>query len=561
MVRTLRLLCLAAVLIASPGSPAASDDFAGLVSVYQGAQNTDAFSSVAYLGQGVVLAGKRSWNLFAPNISIYRSTDYGLIWTPVPNASGITGSHVYFFGQHESRVFAGTGDTGNVCLMRSDNYGATWSVVLTTAQLRTLAGTSNDTNVAAVFSPVYMGENRWLLNLRNDETAVYFLESLDDGETWHAFHPTGIDTSARKMLLTSDGTLLYAGFIQNHGMYVSHDGGYSFAKASSFYAFAGMADLGDGTYLAGTYDSSISPVAISIYKSTDYGDTWNLKTTVDVPTTLGYFRTMIKVADDLVIAYASCSENSWSDRCAEAYASRDEGETWSDLGPAFVGPYGNMNAVYDTVLVKPRTFIATAQPDSNILRSADLPPVALCHDVAVPTDPGMCSAVTASIDDGSDSPDGDTFVLSQAPPGPYPEGTTAVTLTITEQSGLTASCVGNVTVQDTAPPSIASVTMTPSVLWPPNHKFVPVSAAVAVTDICDTNPTCTIAAIASDESILGPGSGQTPDFVITGPLTANLRAERTGAGIGRVYTLTVACTDASHNTANATATVTVSHNQ
>jgi hypothetical protein len=76
--------------------------------------------------------------------------------------------------------------------------------------------------------------------------------------------------------------------------------------------------------------------------------------------------------------------------------SEDGGETWTDLGPAFVGPYGNMNAIYDTVLVKPRTFIATAQPDSNILRSIDLPPVAFCHDVTVPTDPGTCSALTAS---------------------------------------------------------------------------------------------------------------------------------------------------------------------
>jgi photosystem II stability/assembly factor-like uncharacterized protein len=558
MVRTLWIVGLVAALTVLP---AAADDFLGLVSVYQGAQNTDAFSSVAYLGQGIVVAGKRSWNLFPPNRAIYRSTDHGVSWQPVANPSGITGSHVYFFGQHDGRVFVGTGDTGNVCLMRSDDYGATWSVVLTTADLKALAGTSNDTNVAAIFSPVYMGGNRWLVNLRNDETAVYFLESLNDGDTWHAFQPTGIDTSARKMLLTSDGTLLYAGFIQNHGMYVSHDGGYSFVKTSSFFAFAGMVDLGAGSYLAGTFDSGSAPVALSIYKSSDYGDSWNPKATVSVPTTLGYFRTMIKVSEDLVIAYASCSENSWADRCAEAYTSTDAGETWTDLGPAFVGPYGNMNAIYDTVLVKPRTFIATAQPDSNILRSADLPPVARCHDVVVPTDPGTCSALTASIDDGSTSLDGDAFVLSQTPSGPYPEGTTAVTLTITEENGLTDSCVGNVIVDDQEPPWIAFVTTTPSSLWPPNHKMVPVSAGVAVTDNCDASPTCAITAIASDESSVGPGSKHAPDFAITGPLSANLRAERTGRSRGRVYTLVVACADGSHNAADAAATVTVSHDR
>jgi PKD repeat protein len=363
------------------------EGFGGLDSVYQGEEYTDAFSSVAYFGQGIVVAGKRSWNDYPPNIAIYRSTDYGLTWYTVPNPAGITGRHVYYFGQHNSRVFAGTGDEGSACLMRSDNYGATWSVVLTTADLKALAGPSS--RVMAVFTPVYMGGNRWLVNLRNDETGsspsplctstsstctLYFLESLDDGNTWHAFYPTGIDTSARKMILTSDGTLLYAGFVQNHGLYVSRDGGYSFLKRSDFLAFAGMADLGNGVYLAGTY--AYPPDAISIYKSNDYGETWSQKKTITLPTAPGYIRTIIKVADDLVIAYASCSEFSQSDRCAEAYMSRDGGDTWTDLGPAFIGPYGNMNAIYDTVMVKPGTFIATAQPDSNILRSINLPPIA-----------------------------------------------------------------------------------------------------------------------------------------------------------------------------------------
>ena len=48
---------------------------------------------------------------------------------------------------------------------------------------------------------------------------------------------------------------------------------------------------------------------------------------------------------------------------------------------------------------------------------------------------------------------------------------------------------------------------------------------------------------------------------ITGALTANLRAERAGPGDGRVYTLTVQCTDQSHNSATATTTVQVPHDQ
>jgi len=487
MVRTLWLFCLAAVFIASPGLPAASEDFGGLFSVYQGEQYTDAFSSVAYLGQGIVVAGKRSWNESPPNIAIYRSTDYGLTWEPVPNPSGITGRHVYFFGQHDSRVFAGTGDEGNVCLMRSDDYGATWSVVLTTADLITLGGTSDGTKVAAVFTPVYMGENRWLVNLRNDETAVYLLESLDDGDTWHAFKPTGIDTSARKMILTSDGTLLYAGFtLQKHGMYVSHDRGYTFSKTSDFLAFAGMADLGNGSYLAGTYNSGTSPIAISIYKSSDHGDTWNLKETVYLPTTLGYFRTMIKVAEDLVIAYASCSEYSWSDRCAEAYASTDGGETWTDLGQAFVGPYGNMNAIYDTVLVKPGTFIATAQPDSNILRSNN--PVAICQNVTVSAD-GSCQGA-ASVDNGSYDPKGGALSYAQTPAGAYSLGTTLVTLVVTNSGGCTDSCTAQVTVQDTEAPTISCPGNITANAASASGAAVSFPLATA-SDNCSASATCT----------------------------------------------------------------------
>jgi photosystem II stability/assembly factor-like uncharacterized protein len=451
-------------------STVASADFGGLVSVYQGAQNTDAFSSVAYLGQGIVVAGKRSWKDYPPYMAIYRSTDYGLTWKPVPNPSArITGRHVYFFGQHDSRVFAGTGDEGDVCLMRSDDYGATWSVVLNTAEVETLAGTS----VKAVFSPVYMGNNRWLLNLRNDETGsspsplctptssrctVYFLESLANGDTdtWHAFYPTGIDTSARKMILTSDGRLLYAGFVQNDGVYVSRDGGYSFSHTSWFPAFSGMADLGNGSYLAGTYDYPPAPPAVlSIYKSSDYGQTWTNKATVNLPSNPGYFRTIIKVTDDLVIAYASGSEfiDDWSNRCAEAYASKDGGETWADLGPAFVGPYGNMHAIYDTVLVKPGIFVATAQPDSNILRSKNPQPVARCQDVTMSAD-GSCQGA-ASVDNGSYDPNGGALSYAQIPAGPYPLGTTLVTLVVTNPEGGTDSCTAHVTVKDITPPTIS----------------------------------------------------------------------------------------------------------
>jgi hypothetical protein len=65
-----------------------------------------------------------------------------------------------------------------------------------------------------------------------------------------------------------------------------------------------------------------------------------------------------------------------------------------------------------------------------------------------------------------------------------------------------------------------------------------------------------IVAVTSNEA----GDGHTdPDWEITGSLTLNVRAERAGHGTGRIYTITVACTDASGNQSIATVTVTIPH--
>ncbi|HLK11233.1 MAG TPA: hypothetical protein VKW76_07625 [Candidatus Binatia bacterium] len=118
-----------------------------------------------------------------------------------------------------------------------------------------------------------------------------------------------------------------------------------------------------------------------------------------------------------------------------------------------------------------------------------------------------------------------------------------------------------ISVVDTTPPTIAGVTATPDLLWPPNHKMVPVTVAVTASDTCGA-ATCQITSIASNEPLNGKGDGNTPvDYEITGPLTADIRAERATGGTGRVYTITVGCSDPSGNTSSATAEVVVPHNK
>jgi Subtilase family/HYR domain len=152
-------------------------------------------------------------------------------------------------------------------------------------------------------------------------------------------------------------------------------------------------------------------------------------------------------------------------------------------------------------------------------------------------------------------------VTSDAPPV-FPLGTTTVTFTATDDSGNSSQASTTVTVVDTTPPDIHSVTAEPGSLWPPNHTLRPVTVSVDVSDICDAAPACQIVSVTSNEPVNGKGDGNTaPDWQITGDLTVDLRAERSGAGNGRVYTITVRCTDDSGNSSMKSMNVTVPHDQ
>ncbi|NIT59744.1 MAG: HYR domain-containing protein, partial [Aliifodinibius sp.] len=72
------------------------------------------------------------------------------------------------------------------------------------------------------------------------------------------------------------------------------------------------------------------------------------------------------------------------------------------------------------------------------------PPIASCQDMTVSAGPN-CTA-DASINNGSFDPDGDPITLIQNPPGPYPLGSTEVTLTVADNNGATDQCTATVTV-------------------------------------------------------------------------------------------------------------------
>jgi hypothetical protein len=113
-------------------------------------------------------------------------------------------------------------------------------------------------------------------------------------------------------------------------------------------------------------------------------------------------------------------------------------------------------------------------------------------------------------------------------------------------------------VADTIDPMISSVSATPDVLDPPNHKLVDVQVTVEAADVVDPMPQCRVYDVTANEPVLGSGSGNTDyDWRITGDLELKLRAERSGEGTDRIYRVHVVCSDASGNTSRATVDVSV----
>ena len=180
------------------------------------------------------------------------------------------------------------------------------------------------------------------------------------------------------------------------------------------------------------------------------------------------------------------------------------------------------------------------------------PPVAVCQNVTAVA--GSNCTAFASINNGSYDPDGDSITVTQSPTGPYPKGNTLVTLIVSDDKGASSQCTGTVSVVDKTPPTITSASVTPSTLWPPNHKMVDVTANYNATDNCGPR-TCQISSVTCNEPI------SSSDYAIVDGHHLKLSADRLGSGNGRIYTITITCTDASGNSSGRAVAVTVPHDQ
>jgi hypothetical protein len=216
-----------------------------------------------------------------------------------------------------------------------------------------------------------------------------------------------------------------------------------------------------------------------------------------------------------------------------------------------VGTVTNVVTVTDT-------FSNTYQCSFSItVQDVEPPQIHAPASINVGNDPGLCGAKVQFVVTATDNCS--ATVVCVPPSGSFfPKGTNIVTCTASDPSGNRATNTFPVIVRDIEPPVIHSIVATPATLWPPDHKIISVRLKVDATDNCQLAST-RIVGVTSNQPVDGHGDGHTsPDWVVTGDLTLQLRAERSG-GKDRVYTITVEAADVDGNKSRKTVTVTVAN--
>jgi hypothetical protein len=145
-------------------------------------------------------------------------------------------------------------------------------------------------------------------------------------------------------------------------------------------------------------------------------------------------------------------------------------------------------------------------------------------------------------------------------------GTHIITLRVSDGFNLPVTSDITIQVIDTTSPVLAPVP-DKTILWPPNHQMVDITIWANASDNTGS-PVLLVAVVSSNEPQDGLGDGDTsPDWTeptidqVNGIITLQLRSERSGAGNGRIYTITITGTDVSGNSSQANVEINVPHDK
>jgi rhodanese-related sulfurtransferase len=190
------------------------------------------------------------------------------------------------------------------------------------------------------------------------------------------------------------------------------------------------------------------------------------------------------------------------------------------------------------------------------------PPVAHAKNATVAAGP-VCTATIApaSVDNGSFDPDsGDVLTLSVDPAAPLGPGEHAVSLIATDSHGRTSAAASTVTVADQSAPVISDLAADPAVLRRrEHHRMEIVTIAYSTTDNCGSVTTELMVSTSGSDDDAADRRGRRPDVEIVDAHHVRLAVERDGHD-DRLYTITVAATDAAGNRSTGVVSVRVAGN-
>jgi len=217
----------------------------------------------------------------------------------------------------------------------------------------------------------------------------------------------------------------------------------------------------------------------------------------------------------------------------------------SNVAATFVAPTPDSNAVLYVGVGAPLAFtVKASDPDEG-----DSVWVSV---IGLPTG----ATLTPALPD-SGNPVSTDFAWT---PAAADTGNHVITFRAADRCGASLERTFTLRVTDNLPPDCSAAVASRNELWPPNHKFVPVEV-LGVTDPDGDPVTIAVTGVTQDESVTGGGSGNTCSDATIHDGAAQVRAERSGQGNGRVYHITFLASDGNGGSCEGKVSVCVPHDQ